>query len=61
MTILLYVLHEYKLLIHSLRPAVLTSVAEAVATVCFLATSLKLFGISQHLCVVYPAISFDGT
>ena len=33
MTILLYVLHEHKILIHSLRPAVLTSVAEAVSTV----------------------------
>ena len=36
MTILLYVLHEHKILIHSLRPAVLTSVAEAVATVSFI-------------------------
>ena len=33
MTILLYLLHEYKILIHSLRPAVLTSVAEAVSHV----------------------------
>ena len=36
MTILLYVLHEHKILIHSLRPAVLTSVAEAVATVSYI-------------------------
>ncbi|XP_052281049.1 DENN domain-containing protein Crag-like [Dreissena polymorpha] len=35
MTILLYVLHEHKILIHSLRPAVLTSVAEAVSTLIF--------------------------
>jgi len=33
MTILLYVLHEHKILVHSLRPAVLTSVAEAISTV----------------------------
>ncbi|KAL4227448.1 DENN domain-containing protein 4B [Mactra antiquata] len=35
MTILLYVLYEHKILIHSLRPAVLTSVAEAVSTLIF--------------------------
>ncbi|XP_053405869.1 C-myc promoter-binding protein-like isoform X2 [Mercenaria mercenaria] len=35
MTILLYVLNEHKILIHSLRPAVLTSVAEAVSTLIF--------------------------
>ncbi|KAL3866790.1 hypothetical protein ACJMK2_044059 [Sinanodonta woodiana] len=35
MTVLLYMLHEHKILIHSLRPAVLTSVAEAVATMTF--------------------------
>ena len=46
MTILLYVLHEHKILIHSLRPAVLTSVAEAVSTVrCMLfITLLKNLG-----------------
>ncbi len=33
MNVLLYTLMEHKLLIHSLRPAVLTSAAEAVANV----------------------------
>lgn len=33
MSLLLYILHEHKMLIHSLRPAVLTGVAEAVINV----------------------------
>jgi DENN (AEX-3) domain len=34
-SLLLYTLLEQKLLIHSLRPAVLTSVAEAISNVCY--------------------------
>lgn len=35
MNMLAFVLLEHKLLLHSLRPALLTGVAEAVSTVCF--------------------------
>ncbi|XP_052793201.1 C-myc promoter-binding protein-like isoform X2 [Mya arenaria] len=35
MTILLYVLHEHKILVHSLRASVLTAVAEAISTLIF--------------------------
>jgi DENN (AEX-3) domain. len=55
--ILLLALTEQKLLVHSLRPDVLTAVAEAVSMVCF--TYCMLFHIAyQNLGLLHSKSSF---
>lgn len=62
MTILLYVLHEQKILIHSLRPAVLTSVAEAVSTVSSILNliPMTLCSYKHKLVLSYVSLKFTA-
>lgn len=54
-TLLVFAVTEHKILIHSLRPAVLTSVSEALVSVSFSIRSQLQPGVCPHVSILFKA------